>query len=563
MKSLRKVISVLVVMFIMLSVSPLYILADTEESQPKTGSEEVINDVNNENDKQENLVQEKDSEETKTINEENQKESKNVDVDKDNQDNQKSVLSSSKEYKGIRYRISNGEVIVTNYLGNAKKLIIPSKLSGYPVTKISSLGDFNFSVQDLTIPGSVERIGDGAISMGSLKYVHLNEGLKTIGDGAFAFCTDLKSINIPSSVRYIGDAAFAICFDMTSINVSTGNQYYCSYNSALYNKDQTQLIKYPSLNKATTLTLPDSVTSIDDLAIINAIYLKNVNLSSNLKTIGLSNFTSCYSLTSIIIPDGVKSIGKNSFFECVNLAYVKIPSSVQNIGLLSFTGNYSRFYIYGEKDSYAYRYARGKGIPFTSGGDISFGKKYIKGEWLDASRNVVNINILGATKYEVYRANTKNGNYKKVGTITALVTDPYFDEETSFIDKNLKTGKTYYYKARGINTVNGKTVYTGYTRRTKAKVLPARVTKLKVKNTKSNNVKLTWKEVNGATRYKILRKDSKDGKYKKIKTTSKTKFVNKNLKYGKTYTYKVNAYKKVKGKNINGRFSYTKSITVK
>ena len=46
-----------------------------------------------------------------------------------------------------------------------------------------------------------------------------------------------------------------------------------------------------------------------------------------------------------------------------------------------------------------------------------------------------------AKKYQVYRAASKNGTYKKAGTTARRY----------FIDKKLKSGKRYYYKVRGIN----------------------------------------------------------------------------------------------------------------
>lgn len=59
-----------------------------------------------------------------------------------------------------------------------------------------------------------------------------------------------------------------------------------------------------------------------------------------------------------------------------------------------------------------------------------------------------------ATRYQVYRATSKNGTYKKIATLKY--------GSTSYTDKNVKVGKRYYYKVRAYKTINGKKVYTKY-----------------------------------------------------------------------------------------------------
>mgnify|MGYP000089043622 CR=1 FL=1 len=46
-----------------------------------------------------------------------------------------------------------------------------------------------------------------------------------------------------------------------------------------------------------------------------------------------------------------------------------------------------------------------------------------------------------AEKYQVYRASSKNGKYKKVATTTSR----------TYINRKLKFGKKYYYKVRALN----------------------------------------------------------------------------------------------------------------
>ena len=56
--------------------------------------------------------------------------------------------------------------------------------------------------------------------------------------------------------------------------------------------------------------------------------------------------------------------------------------------------------------------------------------------------------VAGAKGYEVYRATGRNGTYKKVATTN----------RTSYQDKNLSSGKTYYYKVRAYKRKGNKTV---------------------------------------------------------------------------------------------------------
>jgi len=63
----------------------------------------------------------------------------------------------------------------------------------------------------------------------------------------------------------------------------------------------------------------------------------------------------------------------------------------------------------------------------------------------------------------------------------------------------------------------------------------------------SGKIKLEWKSVKGAEKYKVYRATSKSGKYKLIKTTTSKKYTNTSATAGKKYYYYVRAVNK-KGK---------------
>ena len=76
----------------------------------------------------------------------------------------------------------------------------------------SEILSFGLLVSSYCIPKTVKSIVDGAFRSNScLRYIQINEGLKSIGKFAFAFCYNLEDIIIPKTVRNIGYGAFMGC----------------------------------------------------------------------------------------------------------------------------------------------------------------------------------------------------------------------------------------------------------------------------------------------------------------------------------------------------------------
>lgn len=69
----------------------------------------------------------------------------------------------------------------------------------------------------------------------------------------------------------------------------------------------------------------------------------------------------------------------------------------------------------------------------------------------------------GAQGYEIYRSTKKNGKYAKVKTINNAST-------VKTANTKLKKGKTYFYKIKAFNTVDGQKVYTGFSAVKKVKI---------------------------------------------------------------------------------------------
>lgn len=168
--------------------------------------------------------------------------------------------------------------------------IIDGVLYNKTVTSIVFVPD---SVENIEIPATVQNIADAFLQCDSLRTVTFQEGttIASIGQCAFADCTNLESIVIPDSVESIQWGAFAGC------------------------------------EKLEEIIIPNSVKFIGDIAFQNCSDLEEITLPEGIITIGERMFSNCSNLISITLPSTIESIGVDAFEGCRNLLDIHLISN--------------------------------------------------------------------------------------------------------------------------------------------------------------------------------------------------------------------------------------------
>jgi hypothetical protein len=125
-----------------------------------------------------------------------------------------------------------------------------------------------------------------------------------IGAQAFKNCISLTSITLPSSLTFINDYAFEFCNVLASITLPPS---VTTIGKGAF-KDCSVL---------TAFTIPSLVTSISDETFKNCSGILNtITISNAVTSIGLNAFNGCKKITNITLPINVSSIGAGAFLNC-------------------------------------------------------------------------------------------------------------------------------------------------------------------------------------------------------------------------------------------------------
>lgn len=202
-------------------------------------------------------------------------------------------------------------------------------------SSVTSIGDHAFShcsgVRSYSIPNSVTDIGQYAFSENeNLNSIELPNSLNKISNYTFNNCKSLKSFTLPDSVKSIGNSAFSGCTQLTSFTfnntvTSIGDYAFekCTSLASIIIPNSVTTIGHQAFNRCgiiNSVTIGNSVSSLgkypfDGTSVKNLIYADGC--TTTIAT-GLNN------IESVTLPNSLKSLDWEAFSNCNNLNNVKI-----------------------------------------------------------------------------------------------------------------------------------------------------------------------------------------------------------------------------------------------
>lgn len=283
------------------------------------------------------------------------------------------IVAHAELYDFSYSKLDDNCVMLTRYHGSDTDVIVPSEINGYRVTFLDETFCANKNIKSVTIPESVEAIGEDTFAACSnLESVQIGENVKGLGYYAFGGCTALKEITLPQSVGYIGNRAFNSCYALEEItlpqnveNIGEGAFYNCTALTDVTINGNVSRLRKETFSGCSALKsvnfAANCLERIDENAFTGCKELSEISGLDSLKELGTDVFTDTawlaakkqesplvtagyvlidgknYAEEDLTIPDGIVMIADKAFKGNTNIKSLTVPQSVERIGDMAFT----------------------------------------------------------------------------------------------------------------------------------------------------------------------------------------------------------------------------------
>ena len=243
--------------------------------------------------------------------------------------------------------------------GDMTEITIPDEYNYKKVVAICA-GAFQgrTGIQKVRMSDNIEHIESSAFEgCNGITYVDFSYGLKTIGDRAFWGCKRLYDVLITGELTTIGAGAFGECcigsltlpetltsVDDKAFEGAVLNNHVCVPPVALYSLPKDAIVtlvvwgpgeittSFNNLQRLESVTVRGGVTKIGANAFIGCTALTRLVLVDDLASIGANAFKGCTALTSVTFPEALTEIGQRAFSGCTGLSEVVLGENVATLG---------------------------------------------------------------------------------------------------------------------------------------------------------------------------------------------------------------------------------------
>lgn len=403
----------------------------------------------------------------------------------------------------FQFDATTGTATVTGYTGVDTAIVIPAQaIKGgitYQVTSVAEKAFYaNTSIISVTFEEGIKSIGNFAFAFcDSLQTVEMCDSIESMGSNVFACCKQLKSTKLSSNLRKIPNSTFIQCSELKNIYVPDSVEMI-----------EGEAFRYCKSLQEVVFSNFSVLKKIGWYAFEGCSELKNIRIPSQTEIIAENAFHSCSAINSITIPQKVSYIGKAAFKDCTSLSELQFeePSGLKQIEDQSF---------YNCKLT---RVELPEGLEYIAPdvelypGANTFAENPIQKIVLPRTLKCIGEHWQGESivsnddpKVVVIKSNIPISSFGKNTEIYGLLNS-----------KVQQGAQDYGYSFFPIDAPSG----------------------LKVKDMNDNTVKLSWNAVTPVSKYKILRSSTENGIYEEIGQVQGTEYVDKTA--GSTqYYYKV------------------------